>query len=374
MKLFWVFLGCWWAVAAQAGAADPRPDMHVLAKEILALEKFLVSDAEFANPANEGAIRKSLGSMDAHIGHLGEGAFADDPALRVNLSLLKQQVKDAQRSFTEGAKPFARYMLQSSLQLCIACHTRKKAPEFAWPEVEGEGISPRDKAEYYFATRQFEKGRAVHEALVAGYPGNQLSPWDLQKSLTSLAVYYARVKEDPAAGARYFAQAGEQEALPIYLRQQLQAWAEEFRAWSKEKPANNKGAGEKELLAGAKKLLKQDDLSLVREAGRSFHIRRLRAGALLHRLLESPGPRSPLKAEALLYLGQLYARINANIFFRFGDLYLKACIAEYPKTAEARACYVALEASVMEGFSGSGGTSVPEDEQVELVRLKRLAY
>jgi hypothetical protein len=81
-----------------------------------------------------------------------------------------------------------------------------------------------------------------------------------------------------------------------------------------------------------------------------------------------------MKAEALLYLGQIYPRLSSDLFFRFGDMYLKACISDYPKTSGARACYVALEFSVTEGYSGTAGTDIPEDEQVELMRLKRLAY
>ena len=55
-------------------------------------------------------------------------------------------------------------------------------------------------------------------------------------------------------------------------------------------------------------------------------------------------------------------------------MYLKACITDYAKTSMARACYLALELSISEGYTGTAGTDVPEDEQVELLRLKRIAY
>ncbi len=354
---------------------DPRPEMHELAKEITALQKFLLTDSEFGASKNESAIKKSLGSLSSHLAHLGQQSFASDPALKANLGLLRGHIEDASRSFENGSKPFARFMLQSSLQMCIACHTRRKAADFSWPEPDAGDIAPLDRADYYFATRQFSKGREIYEEIVSGFPGNKQAQWNLRRALLSLAVYYARVAEDPQAGAAYFKKAGANKELPVYLQEESRAWSKEFSAWAKEPAGKAKGkTTETALLAKAKKLLRHDDLTLVAEVGRSFHVRRLRATALLHQVLEAPGGKSPAKAEALLYLGQIYPRLSSNIFFRFGEMYLKACIQDYPKTASARSCYVALELLVTEGFTGSAGTNIPEDEQVELFRLKRLAY
>lgn len=373
MKRAFVLLAAvFYASTAWPAAEDPRPDMHGLAAEISALQKYLFTDAEFSAPKNEGEIKKSLKSLSDHIDHLGQGAFADDPALQVNLNLLRQHMKDAGRAFDTGSKPFARYMLQSSLQMCIACHTRKKAADFGWPVPADKDAPPMDRADYLFATRQFSKGVAEYEALVEGYPANKMGDFNLRKSLLALAVYYARVTENPAGGQEYFAKVAKKESLPLYLREELSAWSGEFAAWAKEKrPAPKTDAA---LLKRAKEILRGDDLSLLSGPGRSFHVRRLRAAGLLQQALESPGGRSPRKAQALLLLGQIYARVSSSLFFRFGEMYLKACITDYPKTSEARSCYVALEGLVMEGYSGSAGTSVPEDEQVELMRLKRLAY
>ena len=129
-----------------------------------------------------------------------------------------------------------------------------------------------------------------------------------------------------------------------------------------------------EILTEAKRLLKKDDFSLVGDSDRRFHIRRLRASVLFQKVLEAPGEKSPLKAEALYYLGQIYHRIAHQLFFRFGELYLKTCITEYKKTHEAQECYNALEEAVTEGYTGSAGTSIPQEEEVELIQLKRLAF
>jgi len=370
-----IALGLLIPILAVSAGEDPRSEMHLLAKEITALQKFLLTDADFTSPKNENEIKKSLDSLNEHLGYLGKKSFSDDPALKANLSLLKQHMQDASRSFREGNKGYSRQMVQSSLQMCIACHTRRKAADFSWPEPESKDIPALDRADFLFATRQFSKGRELYESAISGFPGNHTTQWSLRRAMASIAVYYARVSEDPKGGAEYFKKLSGKEDLPIYLKQEAAAWAKEFSEWAKESPAKDQSkVTASALLAQGKKLLKHDDFTMVSELGLSFHVRRLRASAFFHRVLETPGEKSPAKASALLYLGQIYPRIASSMFFRFGEMYLKACITEYPKSSASKACYVALEFATAEGFTGSAGTNIPEDEQVELMRLKRIAY
>jgi hypothetical protein len=376
MKRLFICLGLFLFLPSFAFAQeqDPRPEMHALVREISSLEKFLFSEQKFLAPENTDAIRSSLESMKHHLSELQEhGTFKDDPVLATNLALLTRHMSDTARAFTEGNKHYARYMLQSSLQMCIACHTRKKVQyDFALPVDADAPLI--DQGDFYFATRQFDKGRAAYEAAVKTYPSDKVDSYALRKALLSLAVYYARVKEDPKAGASYFASVSKQPGLPLYLQKEDGAWARDFASWGKEKHKLPEQATETQLLQAAGKLLRSDDFSLVADTDRNFHIRRLRASALLHRLLEQPGGPSPAKGQALYLLGQIYHRINHHLFFRFGEMYLKACIHGYPKTKVAKDCYQALEQAVTEGYTGSAGTSIPEDEQVELSQLKRLAY
>ncbi len=363
---------CVFAVVVNAESKDPRPEMQILAQEITAIQKYLLSENKFAAKENDAAIKKSLNSITGHLNGMKSGAFANDPALKVNLDLLDSHMKDANQAFQEGKKSFARYMIQSSMQMCIACHTRHKSYDFALPDGDLGDLSDADKAQYFFATRQFEKGKELHEKMVAGYPGNGSSLQQVRNSLLSLAVFYARIKSDPLTGAAYFDKQAKRSDLPKYMTKEVAAWGKEFSAWAGEKRKNLKSDAQK--MAEAKRLLRKDDFQLVGDSDRNFHVRRLRASALLHEILEAPGEKSPRKGEALYYLGQIYQRIAHIIFFRFGEMYLEACVREYSKTAVARDCYSALELAVSEGYTGSAGTDIPDSEQVRLMQLKRLAY
>jgi hypothetical protein len=82
----------------------------------------------------------------------------------------------------------------------------------------------------------------------------------------------------------------------------------------------------------------------------------------------------PPRGRRSIFSGQIYHRIDHHLFFRFGEMYLKACVHEYKKSKTAQSCYQALEQAVIEGYTGSAGTSIPTEEEVELIQLKRLAY
>jgi tetratricopeptide (TPR) repeat protein len=362
------------AFAAKA-KKDPRPEMHVLASEISALQRYLLSEAAFADPKNDKAIRASVESMRKHVAALDskKGPFGNDPALRANAAQLARHLEGVSRTFRTGDKNFARYMLQSSLTMCIACHTAGKVKwDFHLPEGEGLNAPPLERANYLFATRQFEKGKELFDKLVEDYPDNKAERTDVQKALNALAVYYVRVKEDPKEGAAYFGTVAKESWLSENDQKEFKAWASYLKKWSEEPPTKPEGA--EALLAEARRVLDGDDLGALGKGTGDEYVRRLRASALLHRALESPGPSSAAKGEALLLLGQVYHRLNHHLFFRFGEMYLRACVQEYQGQKVAQDCYRALERIVQEGYTGSSGTKIPADEKAELDRLKKLAY
>jgi tetratricopeptide (TPR) repeat protein len=363
------------AKTAPAAKKDPRAQMHVLAAEISVLQRYLLSEAAFADPKNEKAIRSSVESMRRHVGALDDkkGPFAEDPALRANAGQLARHLEGVSRTFRSGDKNFARYMLQSSLSMCVACHTAGKVKyDFHLPEGDGLNAPPLERANYLFATRQFDKGKDLYEKLVDGYPENKAERTDVQKALNALAVYYVRVKEDPKAGASYFSAIAKESWASENDRQEFKAWADYLKAWSEEPAA--KLEGDEGLLGEARRVLNGDDLTAIGKGTGAEYVRRLRASALLHRVLESPGTKSTTKGEALLLLGQVYQRLNHHLFFRFGEMYLKACVREYKGEKVAQDCYRALERSIQEGYTGSSGTKIPADERAELDALKKLAF
>lgn len=360
---------------ADVKKADPKPDMHLLLDDIQALQNYIISEKAFQDPANEAQIDSRLKHMEKHVESMDGKLFADDPALQANLSMLKGHMQETRNFFEHNNKPFARFMVMGALQMCVSCHTRNNSGnELDFPlQTTATDVNDFDRAQFYFATRQFSKALDQFKQIVDKYPANKAKPFEISKALIDIAITYARVKNDPAAGADYFAKAAKNQNLPEYVKKDSAAWTKSFRAWSKEGNKDYKKMKAAELLADAKKILKKGDLNEPGYWDRSFYVDRLRASALLHRVLDLP-ENSLAKGESLYLLGLIYHHIDNNLFFYFDEMYLKACITSYPKTTLAKNCYDALERVLLEGYSGSAGVNLPNEAEVELMKLKKLAY
>lgn len=355
--------------------SDPKPDMRLLLDDIQALESFIISEKQFLDSKNESAIEKRLNSMSSHVGGMLDKHFKNDPALQMNLRMLNNHLAETKQYFNSKNKSFARYMLRSSLQMCISCHARMKAGAeldlTLSPEVDTSNSF--ELAEFFFATRQFSKALDSFKRSVEGYPSNKLPLYSLTRSLNSIAVIYARIKNDPKEASTYFTAQASNKNLPSYVQKDLTAWSNSFKNWQKTGIRDYSKLKDSELLKAAKDLLRKDDFSLAGDSDRKFHVERLRASSILHQILDMPN-NSLAKGEALFLLGSIYHRLNNNLFFHFDEMYLRACINDYQKTKLSRDCYDALEGILLEGYSGSAGMSLPDEVEIELMKLKKIAY
>lgn len=345
----------------------PDVEMHVMTKEILVLQRYMFSESAFMDAKNEQAIRNAFPVLEKHLKRLKEQVFTKEPFLRTTTSMLAEQVSDADEAFRENQKHYARYVLVSSLQMCIACHTRTASSDFVLPEEELKGASMLEKANYYFATRQFDKGRDLYEQVLKEMEGDE-STSRVRSVALALAIYYARVKEDPEKGRRFFSNLAKGKQFTKEQREEFREWALSFERWPKGKPSYIEPISDAEAIKLARRLLREKSGAPANE------IRQLRASSQLHSVLEAPGGPSPIKAEALLRLGKIYASLDFPLYYRFGDMYLKACIMEYKQTKEAQDCYKALEQVVKSRIGQGSQNGAANMEEVELFRWKKIAY
>lgn len=363
-----VFLfALWLGIPVFASDQIPDVDMHAMTKEVMALQRYMFSDAEFGASKNEAAIQGSFPILEKHLARLKSKVFTDQPALRMNASMLWDQISDADQAFKRGDKAYARYVLVSSLQLCVACHTRTASADFALPESEMKGADILDRANYFFATRQFDQGRVLYEQFLAK-PQKRQAPGLVRSASLALAIYYARVKGDAKGGHEYFTRLANQKNHSLAQRKKFREWASAFGEWAGRTGIEEQAISDREAMDQARQLLKQKSGTSADE------IRSLRASALLHTVLEAPGETSPRKAEALLELGKIYETLDLPIYYRFGDMYLKACISDYKKSKAAENCYQALDSFVKQRIRFGSEGSAASLEEAELLNWKKLAY
>ena len=98
----------------------------------------------------------------------------------------------------------------------------------------------------------------------------------------------------------------------------------------------------------------------------------LRATNYIHEALQKE-PKGKFRGEALYLLGTCYDALQDPLLWALDSLYFEACIREFPHTAVSKKCYSRYASKLYFGYSGSGGTFVPQDELKKLSELGKLS-
>ena len=98
----------------------------------------------------------------------------------------------------------------------------------------------------------------------------------------------------------------------------------------------------------------------------------LRASAYLNLALGKQ-PTFSQRGEALYLLGVCAAGLKSPLLWDVDQLFFEACVRENAHRPVAARCFEQLSDRVYFGFTGSGGTHVPDDEMERLTELRALA-
>jgi len=296
-----------------------------------------------------------------------------DPSIGLVAGRFSDETKHAYFAIQHGNLNYGKTLLRSTTAYCIACHTRhENGPEFPTfplnPKVEGLGRE--EKAEIYVATRQFDKGLAEFQSLIADEELVKKHPFEWERPLRNALAIAVRVKNDPSLAMDSVNTALKSPFVPEFERASLLKWKDAIESWKKEtKPKANT---ENQLVSEMKRLIANAKASQSFPIDHSGEIQYLRASGSAHDLLRVT-KKPQVKAEALRTAGIAYEVLANPVFWPMHELYYKACVRELPHSKLAQDCYQHFEQSVYFGYTGSAGTFIPDDIQTELLELKSLA-
>jgi mono/diheme cytochrome c family protein len=329
-----------------------------------------------AKDGDPAAIEKSAREL-AELSHAltaegmaGLSAADPDPSVGLLAGRFEADIDHALQALRRGDPEYGKYALRRTTSYCIACHTRGEGPELpalpTGPRVAK--LSPIERAELYAATRQFDRALDLYREVLAG---DAAASWlDWERAMHHALAIAVRVKRSPEVTGDIVRIVLAQPAAPEITRRAARSWARSVRSWQAEEPADL--ATGRQLEAELERLLDEAERVQAYPADRAADVLYLRASEIAHRLLErSPGARQT--ALAVRALGLAHDVMNEPALWPMHEVYYEACIRSSPHTPIAEECYGRYEQAVYAGYSGSGGTFLPDDVREELAQLKRLA-
>jgi hypothetical protein len=356
------------------GNANWAGGMQELARSLDKLSPYIYSRIEFSDPKNQREIEKAIADYSAGINlvpeHTGEALLGKDPILKFSLRNLKSNSKEALRAFREGELEFSRNILRSSTAACFNCHsTQNLGPQFTFANRQIESqfrLSSTERADYFVATRQFDKALEVLDGVVQSPAALLENPREQLAALRKYLFIQVRVKNDPGPAILLLDRYLSWNHLPYFLMVDAEAWMQSLRQWQQ-----TKASTQKDFLESSKNILKTADKKQLSSYDAGF-VDYLRASQVLHEGLRSAKDVNT-QAQAYGLLGTSYENLTDASTWNLPEVYYEACVRTVPNSIQAKKCYKSYERSIILGFSGSGGTYIPSEERELLVELKSLA-
>ncbi len=364
------------ATASETAKTEWKAGMKRMAGTLVRLMPYTFSREEFSRPTNQREIKQLIHAFADGIKgvpqHAGEKLLGEDPIVGFAIQRLQSNVHEADVAYNEGHLEFARNVLRESMGLCFSCHTASDfGPQNGFQHVRlisNFHIYPSERANFYVATRQFDRAVSVLEGVLKTPGALMDDPHEALEALRKYLEIEVRVKKDPARAASVVENFLAQKDLPYFVASDGEMWLKSLREWKREKPSRN----EKTLLSRALSLVKKGRQLQAGDSYEGGYVDFLRASSLLHECLRS-AKNAKEKARIYQLLGTSYNTVAESSLWDLPIFYFEACIRTAPKTLIAKVCYRDFERALILGYSGSAGIFVPKEEQERMTELRSLA-
>jgi hypothetical protein len=351
-------------------------EMQIMAKDVRELIPFVYKREAFHAPANHAIIEANLKDFSENIHKItpkmGEALLGDDPLVTFSLDSLEDDLKRAYYAFQANQLEYSRTVVKSSLNHCFRCHSLTEIGSTAHWEIKNLNqleLSPIDKADLLVATRKYDLATDHMEKLIGSEDFLKNHPFEYEALLRRYMALIIRAENKPSRAAMEMDKVAAKPGLPHYIAEQVQGWRVSLKQWLHELRQPTR----KQLppLKLAQSHIDQATRLQQFPQDHAGDVEYLRATSVLHENLKkhlSPDE----EAQSLLLLGRAYEVLDELGSWNLHEVYFTACVHKAPKSKWAKACYSRLEASVLQGYSGSSGTHLPEGEKEKLEKLKGL--
>jgi hypothetical protein len=354
-----------------------KSTMHKFLSDILALQPFLSSDDAFNDPKNQNTIAVHLISLNQWASDAADHFDLKKMQYSFSREVLKTQFNSALQAYEFGNKQYARDAINSSLSLCMSCHTQlpaKSRPSAYLTTLVEKPDLPEDmfkQAELVFTMWEFDWALGLYDKMIAGYPKNKLSKEQIQTCLERKLSIFARIKRDPKAGIASFTKDLKNHKLPPNLKKDIQFWISEFRSWASEQPIDVKTAGDDEIHRYiTQNLVTMEEAPGQKKVDSPNIVTLLKISGVLYEYLNTR-PSTTLKPDILYWLAICDKKVNQNYFYSLSDLYLRECIMTYPKSELAPKCFAEYKKNTLDHYLYHHENKVPPEVQTELDRFEK---
>lgn len=312
------------------------------------------------------------------------------PSFTPNYQVIKEHLDDTIMAFNNNNKVFARLRFNATTSICMSCHTQLPQDQMTSYLLNSEKVNRNYFANEYehgnfqFLIRSYHSAistykRAIRERIakrddllkIQNILGENYNQFDkiLFNTFKKILIIYTRILRQPESAIELFNKYIGDKKIPHYIQQDLKNWIQQLERWKGNKDIQKKYTQDEQLQAFINKYV--SPLENQSAMSGDYDIDLLITSGVLSNYLHQ-NPKTKFTGDILYLEGIAENRIDKNIFFTLGDLYLKECILRYPKTPIAKKCFNEYKEEITLRYTGSIGTNIPNNKKRELEKLKKL--
>lgn len=354
---------------------DPKAalkiQMHQMAANLQELLIYSSSETLFESKNESKKIESLMDSlkntshnMKANLPKTGD----QDPTLQYVATMFQSEVSRAGVAFKNGNKTYARSVVRTLSQNCVACHSRMDTGNKFNFTASSELVSKLSDSEtlrYLAATRSIEPALALAEKIAKDPKILKEKPTVWENAMRTGLALSLRVQSSPKAAVKLVNAGLTNPSLTESEKGLLNSWKKDLESASIQKFYATKNPSKKQI----------SDLRKSAEAQKEFFtdpksdVNLFTLTRALHQTL-SKTPTLKQDPKDLLWLGEAYESLRDLNLWGLHDWYYLACVDRAMGTDLAKQCFGRYEASVKMGYTGTGGEFMPEDLRENVKKLK----
>ncbi len=349
--------------------------MQNMSQDVKQLIPYVFNKTAYSDPKNEPVISRALAdlSQQSHMvsEEMGKQFLGDDPIISYSLKNLQADLGRAHDSFNKGQKDYSRSVMKSSMGHCFRCHSLTTiGSEAQWDlsDFSKLELTAEEKLDLLVAARKYQEAFEFAENEIGRDGLLKDQPLMFENFLRKHLSLSIRLNKDRNQTISDLDRVLKNQELPVYLEKQVKAWKGSLSKWNN---FNGKQKSHSQVMKLAQKKITEGKRLQEFAYDHAGDVEYIWATEILHESLKSQRSQKE-EAEIYFLLGLSYEVLDDMNSYGLHESYFEACIEKDPKSKIAKRCYKSLEGSVVQGFSGSAGTSLPADERQRLERFKKL--
>ncbi|MBY0370551.1 hypothetical protein K2X33_07690 [bacterium] len=295
-----------------------------------------------------------------------------DPSLAMLSGLFEREAKTALHALQSGSVEYGKASLRMVTNYCVSCHTRtNQGPQFgAVSDKQTKGLTKMERAQLHAATRQFDAALEEFESVISDNDIAKKRQLEWGRAVRHAFTIAIRVKQDPDRALKIVQRVEALPTTPGLFRDFVASWKQSVEDWKKE--GKKSFSSEEDIYQEANRLGKAAEAMQKFPMDHSADVLYLRLSLTAHELL-TRYPDGKHVSDTLYLLGNAYDLLDDHLISPLPEMYYETCIRRTPHSPASQKCYQRYESNVYFGYTGSAGTSIPDDLAERLKELKEIA-